>query len=203
MTSGHPDPLVAAYLRRLDTAAAALPSDRRAELIAEIRAHIEDALREAGTSDEVAVRNVLERLGSPEEIASEAPGRPPVLGRVGEGEGAIGPLERGALAVLALGGLVPILGWATGVVLAMASGVWSTRDKLAGVLLGMAVATVLCMLHLALGGRWGDLGSFELLIFGWGFLSGLPSAAYLAFRLHHRNPTASQDRLASAGTAGD
>lgn len=35
----------------------------------EIRGHIDDALLEAGAADEVTFRNVLERLGPPEEIA--------------------------------------------------------------------------------------------------------------------------------------
>jgi uncharacterized membrane protein len=52
--------------------AATLPPPRRSELVAEIREHIDAALQDAGTRDEVAVRNVLERLGSPEEIAAEA-----------------------------------------------------------------------------------------------------------------------------------
>ena len=57
-SQGHE--LVADYLRRLDAAAARLPADRRAELVDEIRAHIEAALTEAGTRDETTVRNVVE-----------------------------------------------------------------------------------------------------------------------------------------------
>ncbi len=68
----HTDPLVDDYLRRLDAAASALPADRREELISEIRGHLQEALRQAPASDEVAVRNLLERLGPPEEIVSAA-----------------------------------------------------------------------------------------------------------------------------------
>ena len=49
---------------------------RRAELIAEIREHIEAALREEDAASEVAVRNVLERLGPPEEIVEAAEPEP-------------------------------------------------------------------------------------------------------------------------------
>ncbi len=69
MTEHHPRKLVAGYLQRLESASAGLARGRRTELVAEIRGHIDDALLEAGAADEVTIRNVLERLGPPEEIA--------------------------------------------------------------------------------------------------------------------------------------
>ena len=54
--------------------AAAAPADRRGELIAEVQEHIESALTEAGSRDEVTARNVLERLGAPEEIVAAETG---------------------------------------------------------------------------------------------------------------------------------
>ena len=66
------DPLADDYLRRLDAAASALPAHRREELVSEIRDHLQEALRRAPASDETAVRNMLERLGPPEEIAAAA-----------------------------------------------------------------------------------------------------------------------------------
>ena len=68
----HADPQVDDYLRRLDAAASALPAHRREELISEIRDHLQEALRQTPASDETAVRNALERLGPPEEIAAAA-----------------------------------------------------------------------------------------------------------------------------------
>jgi uncharacterized membrane protein len=68
----HTDPLVDDYLRRLDAAASQLPAYRRDELVSEIRDHIQEALRQTPAGDEAAVRNALERLGSPEEIAAAA-----------------------------------------------------------------------------------------------------------------------------------
>jgi uncharacterized membrane protein len=132
MSSGHPDPLVDAYLSRLETAAAALPFDRRADFVAEIRAHIEDALGEAGTSDEVTVRNVLERLGPPVEIAA-------AIGsiQVEVPQTAQGQLETVAVVVLAFGGLLPVVGWLVGLLLVLASDFWSSRDKTIGLLLGL------------------------------------------------------------------
>jgi hypothetical protein len=68
----HTDPLVDDYLRRLDAAASRLPADQREELVSEIRDHLQEALRQTPTGDQAAVRNALERLGSPEEIAAAA-----------------------------------------------------------------------------------------------------------------------------------
>lgn len=64
------DNLVQDYINRLEARAASLPAERRAELVGEVRDHIDTALREAGSVDEVTVRNVLERLGSPDEIVA-------------------------------------------------------------------------------------------------------------------------------------
>ncbi len=67
--------LVSDYLGRLERAAQPLPADRRrGELIAEVHEHIESALAEAGSRDEVTARNVLERLGAPEEIVAAETG---------------------------------------------------------------------------------------------------------------------------------
>ena len=66
------DPLVEDYLRHLEAVAAVLPEYRRAELLAEIRAHLDEALRQVPAGDEAAVRSMLERLGSPEEIVAAA-----------------------------------------------------------------------------------------------------------------------------------
>ena len=68
----HTDPLVDDYLRRLDAAASRLPADQREELVSEIRDHLQEALRQTPAGDQAAVRNALERLGSPEEIVAAA-----------------------------------------------------------------------------------------------------------------------------------
>lgn len=155
MTDGRPpvdtDVLVRDYLGRLEAAAAALPVARRAELAAEVRDHIDAALTEAGRSDEVTVRNILERLGAPEEIvAGEA-------GQAGTPDGAAhgstggvagtgsrwGAVEVTAVVLLGLAwpamflpfglfsGLFLWLGFGVvGLVLVWASGVWTRRRKL-------------------------------------------------------------------------
>lgn len=143
------DVLVRDYLGRLEAASAVLPADRREELTGEVREHIDTALAEAGRSDEVTVRNILERLGSPEDIvAAEAgqagtPGAPAVASAPGVEESGSrwGPVEVAAVVALCLAwparflpfGLFLWLGLlAVGLVLVWASGVWTTRRKVVG-----------------------------------------------------------------------
>ena len=62
------------YLAALEVAASGIPAERRAELVADVRDHIDYALAEAGGGgDEATVRDILYWLGSPAEIvAAEA-----------------------------------------------------------------------------------------------------------------------------------
>jgi uncharacterized membrane protein len=94
--NGHTDTLVEDYLRRLDVAASRLPTDRRTELVSEIRDHLHEGLRQSGTDDEVSVRNLLERLGAPEEIVAEAADSPPA------NELPVRPLQTNTSAVVSL-----------------------------------------------------------------------------------------------------
>lgn len=186
MTTVHQNELVADYLRRLEHAAAPLTRSRRAELVAEIREHIDDALLEAGAADEVAVRNVLERLGPPEEIAAAA--GPPSVGPTVRA----GKLEIAALVALA----VPFLGWLVGIPLMLLSQAWAGRDKTIAAFL--VFVPLLLGLVLAISGSEngaavpvgtpeepaaGGLGPLELGILIGGFLGGLVASAYLALRL--------------------
>jgi uncharacterized protein DUF4190/HAAS domain-containing protein len=66
------DPLVEDYLHHLEAVASGLPAYRREELLTEIREHLAEAMRQVPAGDEAAVRAVLERLGSPEEIVAAA-----------------------------------------------------------------------------------------------------------------------------------
>lgn len=126
------DDLVADYLRRLETRALSLPPDRRSELLDEIAAHIADARAASATDDEAAVRTLLDRLGTPEEIVSAAHGAeaPPttVVRPVGTG------LELAAVLMLTAGSFVPVVGWLVGVVLLWTSSLWRTPEKLLGTL---------------------------------------------------------------------
>jgi hypothetical protein len=187
MTTSHTNEIVAAYLRRLEQAADSLPRSRRAELVAEIREHIDDALLEAGAADEVAVRNVLERLGPPEEIAAAA--SPPAVGPTARAS----KFEIAAIVALAL----PFVGWLVGIPLVLVSRAWSGREKAIGLLLGLIPFFAGFLLFGAGsesvdGGppgtpdEQGGLGPLEVSVLIGGLLSGLVASSYLAFRLRRR-----------------
>jgi len=116
---------VGEYLRRLHRSMADLPAERRDEILAEIEEHIAEGLAERATESDV--RNVLERLGDPADIAAEA------RERFG-----IKPTRRSwtdpaAIILLLIGGFT-IIGWFVGVVLLWISDAWNTRDKIIGTL---------------------------------------------------------------------
>ena len=122
--------LIDRYLSHLREDVRDLPKRRQDELVAEIKDHIDSALAEMPIRDEVSIRNVLERLGDPEDIADEA------RDRMGIRKPKAGIREIGAVILLLIGGIViPVLGWAIGLLLLWSSPVWTSRDKLIGSLI--------------------------------------------------------------------
>lgn len=133
MTTSTVDQLVARYLDRLHRAADVLPGDQASELEDEIGGHIASARAAGAAGDEAAVRTMLDRLGTPEEIvaaarddaapAAPAPTRPPGTG-----------LELAAVLTLTAGSFIPVVGWLVGVVLLWSSRRWTVTEKLLGTL---------------------------------------------------------------------
>ena len=126
--------LVSEYMGRLEAAAEPLPAARRGELIAEVHDHIESALVEAGSRDEVTARNILERLGPPEEIVAaetdDGPRQPPTPQVVVVERSGWGGLEIVAILFLTVGAVfLPVVGPIIGIVLVWASAQWTTRQK--------------------------------------------------------------------------
>jgi hypothetical protein len=76
------NPLVRAYLRRLDAACASLPAAQARELRDQIVAHLSEALPPGAEDAEVSAE--LARLGTPAELAAEAagPARPSAAARL-------------------------------------------------------------------------------------------------------------------------
>jgi len=137
------DDIVERYLARLDTAMRGAPSDTRHELLDDIREHIDAARSQAADDSEIEVREILDRLGPPEQIAREAwsaPASPPAVA---------GLLEVAAVILLLVGGvIVPFFGWIVGVVLLWCSKVWSPRAKAIGTLVipgGLLLASFLLL----------------------------------------------------------
>jgi uncharacterized membrane protein len=118
------------YLHDLEAELRDLPRSCRQELLGEIHEHIDSALTDAPAHDEAEVRNVLDRLGDPSDIAEEARQRFGLPRHRSRG------LEMAAVILLPIGGLIiPVLGWFIGVILLWSSRVWTTGEKLAGTLL--------------------------------------------------------------------
>ena len=152
--------------------------------MAEIEEHIDAALRDADADadDETAVRNVLERLGPPEEIAAAADPTPARPRR--------GRLETAALIVLSVSFALPVVGYLIGAGLVLSSSAWAAGEKIVGLVIPPLVVVVggLLVLGLAASAAEGDsfstgLGPLELTVLMANLLSGLLAAAYLATRL--------------------
>jgi hypothetical protein len=128
------------YLGRLHAAGWGLAPARRVELVAEVREHIEEALRvqrQAGQHGEAVVRNVLERLGPPEEIVrAESEGQPYDVAAAAPRPGSTspwGPVEIFAVLLLSIGSVVlPVFGPIVGLVLVWVSAQWTRTQKLVG-----------------------------------------------------------------------
>jgi hypothetical protein len=141
MTTDTLHPLAAQYLQRLRRAGRALPPERLRELLAEVEAHLSEAIHPSAT--DAQARTVLDKLGEPEAIvAAEAP-RPDEL-----------PDRRAAtkwatIGLLLLGGFVFAVGWLAGLILLWSSRAWTTRDKWIGTLVipgGLATGVFLGLL---------------------------------------------------------
>ncbi|GAA3090111.1 hypothetical protein GCM10017562_71200 [Streptomyces roseofulvus] len=178
-------PLVAAYLDSVARETAELPADRRAELLADLREHIE--VSEA--QDDAGIRAVLAELGEPRTVAAsalaeEGPQTPATAPAPAAAPAPTGPLAgrqaaRLVAALPALGGLTvlaqPVLGalvLAIGLALLWMSPLWTTRHKRIGTATAVAVPVVLLLGGLMLAG--GRIGPLELLLIGV-FLVAVPA----------------------------
>jgi hypothetical protein len=148
------DALVDEYLGRLEAAAERMTADRRRELTGEVREHISAALEQEGRSDPSTVRNVLERLGPPEEIVAAEIG-PAWAGAAAGGAIGIdasrgrswGAVEIAAILLLVPGAVfLPVIGPILGIVLVWMSAIWSTRVKI----IVSVIVVVLIVLPVAL-----------------------------------------------------
>ena len=157
------DALVSEYMGRLEAAAQPLPAHRRGELIAEVQDHIESALAEAGSRDEATARNVLDRLGAPEEIVAAESGEggtpaapPPIVERGSRW----GTTELAAILSLTVGAVfLPVVGPLIGLVLVWMSGEWTTREKSVATLIVVVLLLLPVLLILGVGGGSGSSGT--------------------------------------------
>jgi uncharacterized membrane protein len=131
--STTPDKLVERYLKHLEVELDDLPRDRRSEIVDEIAGHIAEARAGLEHETEADVRNILEGLGDPADIAEDARERFEVKPPAPLQPYRPGWMEVGALIMLFIGGLiVPFFGWVIGVILLWLSNAWNVRDKVIG-----------------------------------------------------------------------
>ncbi|MCI3931975.1 HAAS signaling domain-containing protein [Streptomyces sp. AN091965] len=158
--------LVLAYLTDVERATTALDPARRAELLADLREHIEVSLAEADTRDDATVRGVLAQLGDPAAIAASALAEAPPAPDAPEPERL---RTRLTILVLAASGPLMLFGGPLAMVCAVAAGVyllststrWTTRQKLKGGALTLSLPALL-LVGLTLGA--GRIGIMELLL---------------------------------------
>lgn len=179
------DDLVANYLRRLEQAGADLPAAERDELLDQIRGHLADAQADERAGDPSYIRQVLDDLGSPHEVAAAAREQSP-----GSGAAASTSLTREnvAIVLLTVGWLLVGLGWVIGLVLAWTSSRWSTTEKVIATLitgpivLGLGIGHDLAA-NASFPGSW-VLGALAV-------LAGLAGSLYLGALLRRRARRAS------------
>jgi hypothetical protein len=126
MTAVHATELVADYLRRLELELMNLAAEKRQEILDEIRGHIAEERTGIPNESDADIKNLLDRLGDPTEIAAAA------RNDVETQRPANATTHFGTLEVLALG--LTLLAWPAGVVLLWVSRSWTTREKVLGTL---------------------------------------------------------------------
>lgn len=169
--TGHRD--VGEYLSRLQRSMKDLPADRRDEIVSEIEDHIAEDLAGRPTATDADVRNVLERVGDPDEIAAEA------RERFGVRAGVRGTPWLEVIALMFL--VIPFLGWIVGMVLVWVSDMWTRREKVIATALVPGGVIASSLLTVASGPR--GLGPTEAALVSATLFLGIPAAIYLGIRL--------------------
>ena len=160
--STTPNKLVDRYLKHLEVELDDIPGDRRREIVDEIEGHIAEARSGLEHETEADVRNILEGLGDPADIAEEARERFEVHPPLAAQPFKPGWLEIAAIVLLLIGGIViPFFGWVIGVVLLWVSNAWNVRDKVIGTVFvpgGLALSAFL-LFYAASRSGGGSLGT--------------------------------------------
>ncbi|GAA3399108.1 HAAS signaling domain-containing protein [Streptomyces roseoviridis] len=165
-TTDHP--LVTAYLDAVARETAQLPAERRAELLADLREHVEVS----GAVSEQELRTVLADLGEPRTVAASALAEEPLAGRAPAATAPDRPARtRLTVTLLGCAGLVFLfsavagsVALVAGLVLLWGSPHWKTREKVIGTATSAAVPVLLLGGALLLAAP--RIGPMELLLLG-------------------------------------
>lgn len=150
MSQSSADRMIQEYLDDVSDRLSDLPASDRDEILAELRVHIEEAVGSGTGASETEVRNALDRLGSPEELAAEARLRAGLSASQASTE----PIERRldktptTLEVAAI--ILTAILWPIGVMLAWTSPRWLKRDKV--IATALPAAGTLAVIALVVGG---------------------------------------------------
>jgi len=215
--STTPDKLVERYLKHLEVELDDVPRDRRREIVDEIAGHIAEARAGLEHETEADVRNILDGLGDPAEIAEDARERFDVRPPVPTAAYKPGWMEIGALIMLLVGGVViPIVGWLVGVILLWLSNAWNVRDKLIGTIfvpggLGLSILLFFMTATLESGGGstcqidsttgqnhctpvdgsdWNVFDVLKVLVVAAIIVAPIITTMYLGYRLRHHQQAA-------------
>ncbi|MFH8574618.1 hypothetical protein OHB11_02145 [Streptomyces zaomyceticus] len=169
-TTDH-HPLVTAYLDGVARETAELPAERRAELLADLREHIEVS----GAENDEQLRAVLAELGEPRTVAAsalaeESPAGPPGAAAHGTGRTRPTAILLGVSGVLlVLNPYVGAIALIVALVLLWGAPQWEKRQKLVGTATGVAVP-VAAFLGALLGdaSRIGPMEVLLILVFSLG-----------------------------------
>jgi len=118
------DQIVEQYLSDLRDALQSLSPNSARELVAEIEQHIAEGRATLEPGDEVGLRNLLERIGSPVALASELQETEPSR--------SISTMDRATPWLIMLGGFAFGFGWLVGLYGLWSSRRWRIWDKLLG-----------------------------------------------------------------------
>ncbi|MFJ3906351.1 HAAS signaling domain-containing protein [Streptomyces sp. NPDC090025] len=183
-------PVVSAYLDAVARETAGLPADRRAELLADLREHIEVS----GADTEARLREVLAELGEPRTVAASALAEEPYPAAA-----TVAPVSKGkarlTAVLLGFGGLLflmnPLLGAVAliaGLVLLWSAPHWEQRDKTIATVTSLAVPVAVLIGGLVLSA--GRIGVIELLL-AMAFALVVPGCGALMLMSRLRAPRAS------------
>ena len=153
MNQSSPEHLIHQYLEQVERELQDRPPAERAEIRDDLYFHIVEAVGEPASASEADVRNALDRLGHPQDVAFELRGRAPEAAEEPRSETVSGDKTPGALEVAAI--ILTALFWPIGVLLAWISQRWLTRDKV--IATGVPFLATLMLGVIVLGGLvvWG------------------------------------------------
>ncbi|MFG2834188.1 HAAS signaling domain-containing protein [Streptomyces zaomyceticus] len=164
-------PLVTAYLDSVARETAELPAERRAELLADLREHIEVS----GAENDEQLRAVLAELGEPRTVAASALAEEPPAGPSGAAAHGTGRTRPTAI-LLGVSGVLLVFNPYVGaialiiaLVLLWGAPQWEKRQKIVGTATGLAVPVVALLgALLADASRIGPMEVLLILVFSLG-----------------------------------